>query len=272
MGRGCLILVLILLLILAIVLMTRPGGCLAPQPTPTPPPVKPTVAPGPLVIGRSVKGRDIVAYPFGNGPVKLALVGALHGGYEWNTAELANRAIQYFRANPRDVPGHVTLFVIPAANPDGLAAGRDLGARPNANGVDLNRNWDCGWKTSAVWRDQPINPGKSAFSEPESRVLRDFLLSQRVRAVIFYHSQAAEVYAGGRCGDNRASVELARRVAAVTGYSYDPGGVGYEVSGDAIDYLNGQGIAAIEVELTNHNDVEWERNLKGIRAMFEMFR
>jgi len=38
------------------------------------------------VIGQSVSGRDILAYRFGAGEKEVVFVGALHGGYEWNSA------------------------------------------------------------------------------------------------------------------------------------------------------------------------------------------
>lgn len=146
-------------------------------------------------IGRSYGQRPIQDYIFGSGPVHVAFVGAVHGGYEWNTATLAYEAIDYFSANPDEVPAAITLHIIPAGNPDGIAkvtngkVGRfydfdvpdkslegTFDGRFNDRGVDLNRNWDCEWSPEAFWRDQPVDPGSAAFSEPENVVLRDYLL------------------------------------------------------------------------------------------------
>ncbi len=52
-----------------------------------------------------------------------------------------------------------------------------------------------------------------------------------------------------------------------TGYLHAPGGVpGQVTTRDAIDWLSTQGIAAVEIDLTTHQDIEWQRNLSGIRA------
>ena len=45
----------------------------------------------------------------------------------------------------------------------------------------------------------------------------------------------------------------------------------YEVTGDAADWLSTQGIPAITVELATHTAIEWEKNRKGIEAMFELY-
>jgi len=64
-----------------------------------------------------------------------------------------------------------------------------------------------------------------------------------------------------------ASLELAQVMSQATGYPLSLEGVpGQITTGDAIDWLSTQGIAAIEVELTNHQDIEWERNRRGLLA------
>jgi nucleoid-associated protein YgaU len=64
-----------------------------------------------------------------------------------------------------------------------------------------------------------------------------------------------------------ASLELARVMSQATGYPLSLEGVpGQITTGDAIDWLSTQGIAAIKVELTDHQDIEWERNRRGLLA------
>ncbi|MFC1775299.1 M14 family zinc carboxypeptidase, partial [Patescibacteria group bacterium] len=143
------------------------------------------------VIGASVDGRDIEAYRFGAGENKLVYIGALHGGYEWNSALLSYELIDYLTENSSAVPADIEVVVIPVANPDGLykvvgtstrfsaidapqfdfaseISLKDVVAsgRFNANDVDLNRNFDCKWKADAVWRDYSVSAGTEAFSEP----------------------------------------------------------------------------------------------------------
>ncbi|RPI50620.1 MAG: hypothetical protein EHM56_10580, partial [Chloroflexi bacterium] len=110
---------------------TPAGQAAQPGPTPTP-----SIEDTGVVIGDSVQERPLTAYRFGQGPLKVVLVGDIHGGYEANTYELARLLVAHFQAHAGDVPAAVSLWILPTMNPDGLAAGE----RRNANGVDLNRN------------------------------------------------------------------------------------------------------------------------------------
>ena len=123
--------------------------------------------PGQTIIGKSVEGRDIVAYHYGTGDSELVFVGGIHGGYEWNTVLVAYELIDYINGNPAIIPADIKVTVIPVLNPDGLnkvvgTAGRfaksdvptstseTVPGRFNANNVDLNRNFDCDWQTEAT--------------------------------------------------------------------------------------------------------------------------
>jgi hypothetical protein len=56
-------------------------------------------------------------------------------------------------------------------------------------------------------------------------------------------------------------------MSRVTGYRHLPNGVpGQFTTGNAIDYLTSKAnITAIEVELLNRQDIDWERNRRGIQ-------
>jgi hypothetical protein len=54
-----------------------------------------------LTIGRSTEGRPITAVRIDDGPRKLVLVGATHGGPEANTYRLMLDLIAHLRAAPR---------------------------------------------------------------------------------------------------------------------------------------------------------------------------
>jgi len=258
---------------------------LQPQTTP----LIPTVTPGienPRLLGHSTGGWPIEAYQFGTGPIHIVFIGGIHGGYEWNTILLAYQAIDYFTQNPGDVPSELSVYIIPSANPDGQVlvtgqAGRftasqvalkTVPGRINNDGVDLNRNWDCNWKPTAIWREQKVNAGKDPFSEVENQILRDFLTALPANGVIFWHSAMPGVFPGS-CNARSASSEmLSKRYAEASGYPYEENFTSYEVSGDAADWLSSQGIPAISVELTNHRDVDWEQNLKGILSVINLFQ
>ena len=129
----------------------RPSA--TPLPTNTPPATATTPANAiTQTVGLSVQQRPIVDYQFKNGPNHIVFVGGMHGGYEQNTVALAERLAAHFAANPQDIPADWSVIIVPAANPDGLLRGQNAEGRFNAHGVDLNRNWGCGWEPAAVWR------------------------------------------------------------------------------------------------------------------------
>jgi LysM repeat protein len=214
-----------------------------------------------------VQGRPLAVYRLGTGSIRRALIGAIHGGYEWNTAELMTETLDYLGAHSDLIPPEVTLYILPIANPDGYAAGTDpIVARMNARGVDLNRNWDYHWQITATHGTRPVSAGTAAFSEPETAALRDFLVMNRIEAVIFYHSAFSAVFQGAGIPTSQ-TVELAQLIARATNYRYAPEGVpGQITTGDAIDWLTTNGITAIEVELSSHQTLDWERNLRGLEA------
>jgi hypothetical protein len=212
----------------------------------------------------------LLAYRLGIGESARFIVGAIHGGYEWNTTEVVSRTLEYFREYPDQIPANVSLYLIPCANPDGYAAGTDaVVGRMNANGVDLNRNWDYTWQPTATHGTRPVSAGAAPFSEPETALLRDLFLEKEVEAVIFYHSAMGVVFSGAD-RVNSATYELTEVIAAATGYRHQTEGVpGQITTGDAIDWLSMIGVAGTEIELTSHASVseqEWQRNLEGIVA------
>ncbi|MBI3361190.1 MAG: hypothetical protein HY023_08775 [Chloroflexi bacterium] len=219
-------------------------------------------------IGYSVQGHPIMAYTVGWGTRPVVIIGGIHGGSEWATTDLVATAAEYFRLHAADIPPPLNLVFIPSANPDSLAVCHTRAGRFNAHQVDLNRNWDCGWKATSKWNETTVSGGSAPFSEPETQALRDYLLGLRPALVVFYHSKAGTVGAGVCAESLPASEEAARLVAKTTGYSYIDWSF-YEVSGDAVGYLNQQGIPAIEIELWTHSNMDWEINLAGMRAIME---
>ena len=228
---------------------------------------------GEELLGESWQGRPIVGQWFGDGHQKVVLVGNIHGGTEQNTHRLALEMIAHFEEHLEEVPPSVTLWIIPTANPDGLADG----TRRNAHGVDLNRNADndsdsCkenDWVSDTHTTEGIIEGGGGPFpfSEVETRLLRDFLADARV--AIFYHSIAGMIFVTS-CADHRPSAELARRLSDATGYPFsEEGWAFYPVTGAMVDYLAHQGVAAVEVELTTKVDTEFDRNLAGLTAVME---
>jgi LysM repeat protein len=252
------------------------------RPTSTPPPAStettaptwvssltpaPPVEGDPEVVGTSVQGQSLIVYRLGTGPVKRALIGAIHGGYEWNTVDLMTETLAYLRDHPSLIPANLTLYILPNANPDGYAAGIDrIDGRLNAHKVDLNRNWDYQWQITATHGTNPVSAGTAAFSEPETVALRDFIMNRQIEAVIFYHSAFTAVFQGAGITTSKTA-ELAQLIAKATGYRYLPEGVAGQITtGDSIDWLTVNGVTAIEVELSTHQTLDWEQNLRGLEA------
>ncbi len=239
----------------------------------TPTPSRTPALRGKRVLGESWEGRPIVAHWFGAGPRKVVLVGNIHGGTEENTHRLALELIAHFDEHQDEVPREVTLWIIPTANPDGLANG----TRCNSRMVDLNRNADTDgdsctendWEQDTHTTEGMIKGGggPAPFSEVETQILRSFLEDAEV--AIFYHSMAGQIFVTS-CADHAPSLELARRLSGATGYPFAvEGWASYPVTGAMVDYLSAQGVAAVELELTNKRDTEFEWNLAGVTAVLE---
>ncbi|MFZ2252953.1 MAG: M14 family metallopeptidase [Minisyncoccia bacterium] len=242
----------------------------------------------PEVVGKSVLDRPIHAYTFGTGETRILFVGGIHGGYEWNSVLLSYQFIDYLEAHPEVIPPNLTVTVIPSANPDGLydvvkVEGRFLltdipektasgQGRFNSHNVDLNRNFDCKWKSESMWRGNKVSAGSAPFSEPESRAIRDYVLGYRPVAVIFWHSQSNAVYAS-ECEEGilPETFPLMNTYARASGYAAVDSFGAYEITGDAEGWLASINIPAVTVELSTHETTEWDRNIAGVMALFTLY-
>ena len=228
--------------------------------------------PRPGMIGFSDAGRPIEVYTFGTGGRKYLIVAGIHGGYEWNTVELANEFITYLNDNPRTIPGDVTLYIIRNMNPDGEARSHDVDGRVNNNGVDLNRNfptdnWVADWDRDGCWIYRPTTGGEYAGSEPETRSVMSFIRSHKIEALISYHSAALGVFPGGVPWEE-PSKQLAEELAEATDYPYPPIDTGCEYTGTLADWAVENGVgAAVDMELSNHRDTDFEENLKALKVL-----
>jgi hypothetical protein len=217
-------------------------------------------------LGESIEGRPIEGWRFGEGPRRIVLIGAIHGGFERNTAVLADLLVDHFRDHPEDVLPGIQLEIIPVANPDGLARGSDLNARFNANDVDLNRNWSCEWSETALLQEIPIDPGPAPFSEVESQLLRDYFLADLPDAVMFYHSSVGGVFMGACGADHPPADWMGELLEEATGYPYHEFDY-YDITGDATNWLAEQDVPAATIELYTDTEPEFSRNLAGVLAL-----
>jgi hypothetical protein len=220
---------------------------------------------GPFSIGKSVQGRPLETWRFGSGPTNRLIVAGIHGGGEFNTVQLADQLIAYLKYHPEVIPADITLYILHDLNPDGEARAHGAEGRANAHGVDLNRNWDANWHLDwpreGCWIYTPVTGGTRPGSEPETQALMKFILGNQIDAIINYHSAALGVFAGGLPPDDK-SIRLAKAIAAVSTYQYPPVNTGCDYTGGFIDWADLHGAAAVDLELMNHTDTDYEMNLK----------
>ncbi|CAN90199.1 unnamed protein product [Sorangium cellulosum So ce56] len=156
-----------------------------------------------IAIGTSANGRPLRRYDFGDplGPTFL-LTSLMHGVEVIGGLALLDAVRSILASGRAGVAARARLVVVPVVNPDAFAdnlerlrGGRRASQRCNARGVDLNRNF------APLSSSRPLHPfagsrlrwsphytGPHAFSEPESRALRDVALETRPALAIGFHS------------------------------------------------------------------------------------
>ncbi len=160
-------------------------------PAPTPDPREGAASVRQIVYGKSELGRDLVCTVLEPAEFERTILVnfAIHGFEDWydhdaqvlvDTAELV---ISHFRE--ADDMHRCRLLVVSCANPDGLADGytKDGFGRCNANGIDLNRDFDAAHYAYTSAR----NYTPYAFSASESRALRDLVWAYRPDVVLDCH-------------------------------------------------------------------------------------
>jgi murein tripeptide amidase MpaA len=224
------------------------------------------------ILGTSLENRPIYALRVSDNPQAdegepAVLFLGCHHAREWISVEvpflLGKYLLENYATDPeikRLVDG-TDIWIVPMVNPDGHNYSVQVyrywrkNRRDNGGGeygVDLNRNYGYAWgydnsgsspnPASAVYR------GSSAFSEPETRAVRDLVLGRDFGAMITYHSFSQVIlYPWGytrlpsaqdallrSLGNN-----LAARIAAVNGRNYLAGPAGttlYVTNGSTDDW------------------------------------
>jgi carboxypeptidase T len=188
----------------------------------------------------------------------LAILGWLTDGYGTDAA--ITRLV-----NQREI------WLVPMVNPDGGEydiAGTTYRAwrknrQPNSGttaiGTDINRNYGYHWACchgSSASKSSETYHGSAAFSTPEARVLRDFMLSRRVdgqqqiKAAITFHTAGEQVLwpygytktdvpADMTAADHAALVAIGKHMAASNGYTPMQSSSLYVTDGDEIDWAYG---------------------------------
>ncbi|MGD9688282.1 MAG: M14 family zinc carboxypeptidase [Phycisphaerales bacterium] len=165
-----------------------------------------------LSLGQSLQGRDIfairIAAPGAPADRPAVFLHSLQHCREWvtgmTTMFIADRLVRGHATDPEVAAllSTVQFIIVPVVNPDGYvytwASPQQRfwrkNRRPNPNGttgVDLNRNWGFGWggQGSSGNQGSETYRGPSAFSEPETQALRDFITANpHIKAHVDIHS------------------------------------------------------------------------------------
>ena len=145
--------------------------------------------------GRTVRGRRLTGIVAGVTGPTLALVGAVHPGE--SGPELMVPALERLLEEDRALLAKVRVAALPSVCLDErerLAQGNPWYLRLNANGVDLNRNFDADWdRVEKAYGYISSDPdaltyrGRAAGSEPETAAVATFLHKADPAAVFSYH-------------------------------------------------------------------------------------
>lgn len=223
-----------------------------------------------IVIGTSVEGRSIRGIeirPEESAGLPQVVINFAQHAREWATPMTGMWLVEALleRSDPAvaAVADAAIWTVIPVTNPDGYehSWGPERlwrkNRRPNPDGsigVDLNRNWGWGWggQGSSGSPSSETYRGPSAFSEPETAALRDFLSSRSdLAAHLDIHSYGQWIlHPWGNVAtptpDAAAfalmSSEIAGAIRAVHGRTYVAGSIYstlYPASGGACDWVYG---------------------------------
>jgi carboxypeptidase T len=153
------------------------------------------------------------------------------------------------------------IFIIPMVNPDGVEYDINTSRyrwhrknmRQNSSGgvgVDLNRNYGYQWNTGGSSDDpsSDVYHGPSAFSEPETQAVRDFVLGHpNLNILLSYHTFSELIlYPWGhkydKLSDQRdlaAYDTMARKMAQWNHYTPQQSSQLYIASGDTTDWAYG---------------------------------
>ena len=201
-------------------------------------------------IGESVMEKKIICLKTGHGEKKLFINGAHHGLEHICAAFILKFLNEYalayrnnenlFGYNIQYLYNNVSLYAVPMVNPDGVdisVNGIDITNpyhrklismvgihsfnkvwQANANGVDINHNYDANWK---VVKEYPCPTGYSgpySESEPETKAIVDFVRNINFDMLIAFHSQGEEIYYDFDGSMAKESERVVKRMSNESGY------------------------------------------------------
>ncbi len=192
-----------------------------------------------ISLGKTVQGRDIWALrnKVNSPKPKYRVAGAIHGN-EAMSYQLVYQFMSDFFDKKSEEPYKTLLnesqiVWIPMINPDGA----EEVERFNSNGVDLNRNFGFFWENGSY-------SGSEAFSEPETRAIRDNLLDEIYTLSFSFHTYGDYInyvwnFSKDDVADQPEVEYLSKLYFEHTNYTVTKGYDWYRTSGDLNDYSYG---------------------------------
>ena len=243
-------------------------------------------------IGKSLEGRSIWALRIGErtGSRRKVLFMGCHHAREWISVEVPYLLAEHLVTNASSSPvrewlGQGEIWVAPMVNPDGHEYSRTHDRlwrknrrknRDGSFGVDPNRNYGYMWGTLDVSTSSHVPSdetyvGPRAFSEPETRTVRDLIARELFGGLITYHSYSQLIlYPWGYTShpiadpqDRSEMVNLATKmrqlILDVHGepYTAQQSSQLYPTAGDTTDWAYGEyDIPALTIELRPQSQQE----------------
>ena len=249
-----------------------------------------------ISIGQSFEGREIWAIKFSDNPtVDEDEAEVLYTGLHHSREPMSYMNLFYYMYwlcdnygiddKATNIINNRELWFIPAINPDGLVYNESIAPNgggmqrknmketcsSNPTGVDLNRNYDFMWGlddqgSSGNGCDETYR-GASAFSEPETQVVRDFVEEHDFPIAFNYHSYSnLMIYPFGYSYDNDVPqedldtfIEYGQDMVQYNGYALGTGtDLLYPVNGEACDWMYGEHeVFAYTPEIGSQQDGFW---------------
>ncbi|MBQ9414848.1 MAG: hypothetical protein IJU16_06970 [Clostridia bacterium] len=239
--------------------------------------------------GRTVYDLTVGNLDSGN---EIIMIGAMHAR-EYITTQVVMRQLcscidavngyggTYKGVSVKELLQNTAFHFVPMSNPDGVTISQ-FGAgglrserlrnrvssmtydfeqwKANANGVDLNRNFDAGWYeyTGPAHPSSERYKGTAPGSESESAALIRLTDPSKVKRTISYHTCGALIYwyykqTGQVLNSSRA---FAKAIADETGYTLDSDYTAVDAAGYKDWAVYKLGIPSLTIEVGN--EINWE--------------
>ena len=212
-----------------------------------------------FTIGKSCAGRDITALKIPSSGQYVLFAAAFHGS-EHITSNILLMFIEEFcdvyaknrslcGINVKKALGNRGVIFVPRVNPDGceisirgaLGCGREAGRifklcqgdfthyNANLRGVDINQNFDAGWKElrdlerkEGIFGPAPTRyGGNKPHSEPETQAIVNLCKQNDICHAMALHSQGEVIYWNYDELQDKRSKQMAEIMAATSGYALD---------------------------------------------------